>query len=273
MRMKRRDIQGLRAVAVVAVVVNHLTGHPVGGFVGVDVFFVISGYLITGILLRDLGARLGPLGYLTTFYKRRVRRILPAAVLVIALTLLAAHQVFGTSRFASTRSDGWWSLIFWANWHLVDVNTNYFTAGGPVSPLQHYWSLAVEEQFYIVWPILIFLVAIGAGRRRSSVGLAALAVCGISLAIAAAQSTSEPTTAYFSSLTRGWELGLGALLACLPGVRAPRWVLSLLAGAGTALIAASLFVTHQAGGFPVTRRRPALPRYGARHRRGRSGRA
>ena len=117
--------------------------------------------------------------------------------------------------------------------------------------MQHYWSLAVEEQFYIVWPILIFLVALGAGRRRSSVGLAALAVCGISLAIAAAQSTSEPTTAYFSSLTRGWELGLGALLACLPGVRAPRWVLSLLAGAGTALIAASLFVTHQAAGFPL----------------------
>jgi peptidoglycan/LPS O-acetylase OafA/YrhL len=249
--VKRRDIQGLRAVAVVAVVVNHLTGHPVGGFVGVDVFFVISGYLITAILLRDLGARTGALGYLTTFYKRRVRRILPAAIVVIALTLLAAHQVFGASRFASTRTDGWWSLIFWANWHLIDVNTNYFTAGGPVSPLQHYWSLAVEEQFYVVWPILIFFVALVARRRRLSVGLAALAVSGVSLAIAAAQSTSEPTTAYLSSFTRGWELGLGALLACAPALRAPRRVLSLLAWAGTALIAVSLFVTHPGAGFPL----------------------
>src|ERR1700755_1590930 len=108
---KRREIQGLRAVAVVAVVVSHLSGHPVGGFVGVDVFFVISGYLITGILLRDLGTGLGPLGYLTAFYRRRVPRLRPAAVLVIALTLLAAHQLFSAGRYASTRTDAGWSLI------------------------------------------------------------------------------------------------------------------------------------------------------------------
>ena len=242
---KRRDIQGLRAVAVVAVVINHLTGHPVGGFVGVDVFFVISGYLITGLLLRDLGAGLGPVGYLVAFYKRRVRRILPAAVLVIGLTLLAAHQVFGAQRFANTRGDAGWSLLFWANWHLIDVNTNYFTAGGPVSPLQHFWSLAVEEQFYVVWPVLIVLATFVAGRRRLTVGLAALAVTGLSLAIAAAQSAAEPTTAYFSSFTRGWELGLGALLACLPAVRASRPVVSLVSWAGAALVALSFFVVHQ----------------------------
>lgn len=247
---KRRDIQGLRAVAVVAVVVDHLTGHPIGGFVGVDVFFVISGYLITAILLRDLGAGLGPLAYLATFYRRRVRRIVPAAVLVIALTLLAAHQVFGTARFASTRTDGWWSLIFWANWHFIDVNTNYFTAGGPVSPLQHYWSLAVEEQFYLAWPVLIFLAALVTGRRRLSVALAAVAIIALSAAVAAAQSASTPTTAYFSSFTRGWELGLGALLACLPALQLARPARTALSWAGTVLIATSLFVADQAAGFP-----------------------
>lgn len=248
---KRRDIQGLRAVAVIAVVVDHLTGHPAGGFAGVDVFFVISGYLITGILLRDLNTALSPLGCLAAFYRRRVRRILPAAVLVIGLTLLAAHQLFAAGRFASIRADGWWSLIFWANWHLIDVNTNYFTAGGPVSPLQHYWSLAVEEQFYVVWPMLVVLAALVIGRRRWSVGVAAGAVCAASLAVAAVQSASEPTTAYFSSFTRGWELGLGALLACLPALRARRFALTSLAWTGTALIVVSLFVTRQTGGFPL----------------------
>lgn len=249
MPAKRRDIQGLRAVAVVAVVVNHLTGHPVSGFAGVDVFFVISGYLISGILLRDLGAGLGPVGYLAAFYKRRVRRILPAAVVVIALTLLAAHQVFTASRFAATRTDGWWSLLFAANWHFIDVDTNYFTAGGPVSPLQHYWSLAVEEQFYLVWPILVLLAALAARRfsRRASVGVAALTITGVTLAVAAAQTVTEPTTAYFSSFTRGWELGLGAVLACTPALRIPRWAMTGASWAGVGLIAVALFVRD---GFP-----------------------
>jgi peptidoglycan/LPS O-acetylase OafA/YrhL len=250
----RRDIQGLRALAVIAVVANHLTGHPVGGFVGVDVFFVISGYLITGVLLRGLDAQRGPAGYLAAFYQRRARRILPAAVVVIALTLLAAHSVFGTNRFATTRGDAWWSFVFWANWHFVDVKTNYFTASGPVSPFEHFWSLAVEEQFYFVWPIVTLLVALAVGKRlrRASIAVAAIAIGGVSLALAAAHGGSEPTNTYFSSFTRGWELGVGALLACVPTIRASRPVLTAVSWIGTFLILAAMFGTNPAGGFPLT---------------------
>jgi peptidoglycan/LPS O-acetylase OafA/YrhL len=251
---KRRDIQGLRAIAVVAVVANHLTGHPVGGFVGVDVFFVISGYLITGVLLRGLDAHRGPAGYLAAFYRRRARRILPAAVVVIALTLLAAQSVFGTSRFATTRDDAWWSFIFWANWHFVDVRTNYFTASGPVSPFEHFWSLAVEEQFYFVWPIVTLLVALAVGKRlrRKAIAVAATVIGGVSLAVAAAHSMSEPTTTYFSSFTRGWELAVGALLACVPTLRASKPVLTAVSWIGTILIVAAMFRTDPAGAFPLT---------------------
>ena len=251
---RRRDIQGLRALAVVAVVANHLSGHPVGGFVGVDVFFVISGYLITGILLRSLDAQRGPVGYLVAFYRRRARRILPAAVVVIAVTLLAAHSVFGTNRFATTRGDAWWSFIFWANWHFVDVKTNYFTASGPVSPFEHFWSLAVEEQFYFVWPVVTLLVAMTVGKRlrRASIAVAAIVIGGVSLALAATHSVSEPTTTYFSSFTRAWELGVGALLACVPTMRASRPVLTAVSWTGVILILAAMFGTDPTGAFPLT---------------------
>jgi peptidoglycan/LPS O-acetylase OafA/YrhL len=251
---KRRDIQGLRALAVVAVVANHLTGHPAGGFVGVDVFFVISGYLITGILLRGLDAQRGPAVYLAAFYRRRARRILPAAVVVIAVTLLAAHSVFETNRFATTRGDAWWSFIFWANWHFVDVKTNYFTASGPISPFEHFWSLAVEEQFYFVWPIVTLLVAFAVGKRlrRVSIAVAAIVIGGASLVLAAAHSVSEPTTTYFSSFTRAWELGVGALLACVPAIRASRPVLTAASWIGTIFIVAAMFGTDPAGVFPLT---------------------
>ncbi len=252
--VKRRDIQGLRALAVVAVVANHLTGHPGGGFVGVDVFFVISGYLITGVLLRGLDSEGGAVGYLAAFYRRRVRRILPAAVVVIALTLLAAHSVFGTNRFATTRGDAWWSFIFWANWHFIDVKTNYFTASGPVSPFEHFWSLAVEEQFYLVWPVVTLLVALMVGKRlrRASIGAAAILIGAVSSAVAAAHSASEPTTTYFSSFTRAWELGVGALLACVPTIAASRPVLTAVSWLGTILILAAVFGTDPVGAFPLT---------------------
>ncbi len=251
---KRPDIQGLRALAVIAVFANHLTGDPVGGFVGVDVFFVISGYLITGVLLRGLDPQRASVGYLTAFYRRRARRILPAAVVVIALTLLAAHSVFGTNRFATTRGDAWWSFIFWANWHFVDVRTNYFTASGPVSPFEHFWSLAVEEQFYFVWPLVTLLVASAVPERlrRASIATAAIVIGGVSLALAAAHSGSEPTTTYFSSVTRGWEIGVGALLACVPVIRASRTVLTAGSWAGTILIVVAMFGTAPAGAFPLT---------------------
>ncbi len=122
----RADIQGLRAVAVIAVVVNHLTGHPQGGFVGVDVFFVISGYLITGLLLRE-GDRTGTISWIN-FYKRRIRRLLPASLTVTIVTIIAAYFIFTAQRFHDSLLDGLWATGFLANWRLINTGTDYFQA-------------------------------------------------------------------------------------------------------------------------------------------------
>ncbi len=258
---KRLDIQGLRMIAVVAVVVNHLTNHPVGGFVGVDVFFVISGYLIGGHLLREfVETRRIHIG---VFYRRRIRRLIPAALTVTALTVLVAHSVFSNARFHQTWQDGLWATAFWANWHFIHVGTNYFSAGLPQSPFQHYWSLSVEEQFYVGWPLLLLIVGggfqllAGARRRlgaRQVAGIAlAVAICAGSLAFAMGQSSSNATSAYFSTLTRAWELGLGALLASLVP-RLPRLsahVNTAISWLGMALIGVSLFTVQGSHGFPA----------------------
>ncbi len=250
---KRRDIQGLRMVAVVAVVVNHLTGHPRGGFVGVDVFFVISGYLITAHLVRDLSRTSGVRQYVGDFYRRRVRRLMPAALLVIAATLAVSRTVLDTVRFDGARRDGIWAAAFGANWHLIDVKTDYFTAGGPESPFQHYWSLSVEEQFYLVWPLALLLLGRLAARHRWAVVGGAAAVLGVaSLLLAVGPSMSDPTVAYFSTITRAWELALGALVACLaPSLRASIAALTALSFAGLTLVGISLFTAHGGAGFPV----------------------
>ena len=245
-------------VAVLAVVINHLTGHPQGGFVGVDVFFVISGYLITSMLVRDLGRGAGPIRYIGDFYRRRIRRLMPAALAVIVVTVVVAHHSFTAARFAATRSDGLWSAAFWANWHFAAAGTNYFAASGPTSPLQHYWSLSVEEQFYVIWPIALFLISVVAvshsslGKRRAIVAAASMLTIIASLLYGLHQSTTDPATAYFSTFSRGWELALGALVACaLPYLRATRTVLTLMSWLGAALIVLALFVSHGGSGFPV----------------------
>ncbi|GAB2854392.1 acyltransferase family protein [Nocardioides pacificus] len=212
---RRADIQGLRAVAVLLVVAHHLTGRPAGGFIGVDVFFVISGFLITGLLL---GVGRGGRISLRDFYVRRARRILPAALLVLAVTVLASAVLLLADRAERVAEDALWAAGFAANWHFADVGTDYFASALPDSPLRHYWSLAVEEQFYVVWPLLV-VAAVALTRRRTRltaarlVGVVALVVVAASFAWAVHQAVSDPTVAYFSTLTRGWELGVGALLA------------------------------------------------------------
>ncbi|WP_447644321.1 acyltransferase family protein [Nocardioides zeae] len=165
----RRDIQGLRAFAVTAVVLDHLLGWPHGGFVGVDVFFVISGFLITGILLRE-HERTGTISFVG-FYRRRAKRILPASILVLAVTVALSYALVGRLRADSIATDGLWALFFGANWRFTTQATDYFAANGPVSPLQHYWSLAVEEQFYFVWPwLMLGVLALLAARTRRRAG-------------------------------------------------------------------------------------------------------
>ncbi|WP_162602446.1 acyltransferase family protein [Nocardioides daejeonensis] len=209
-RAKRGDIQGLRALAVGLVVVAH-AGVPGldGGFVGVDVFFVLSGFLITGLLLAE-GERTGRVS-IASFYARRARRILPAATLVLLAVLAWAAWQEPVTRLESIRSDALWSSVFLANFHFASIGTDYFAVGAE-SPVQHYWSLAVEEQFYLVWPLIVLALLLVRARRRVLFGvLASLTVA--SLAWSVWLTHSSPIEAYFSSPARAHELGIGALLA------------------------------------------------------------
>ncbi|MCU1589246.1 MAG: O-antigen acetylase [Frankiales bacterium] len=235
----RGDIEGLRGVAVLLVVVGHLTGWPRGGFIGVDVFFVISGFLITGLLVSE-HERSGVIS-LPRFYLRRARRLLPAGVLVLAVTDLVAALVLLPGRAHDTAVDSLWSLGFLANVHFARLGTDYFSLTRAPSPVQHYWSLSVEEQFYLVWPCLILAALALAGRlrvdgRRALVVLATAAVV-MSLAWSVISTARTPAGAYFSSPARAWELGAGALLVLL----APR-VPSLLAWLGGAGLVLSVLV-------------------------------
>ena len=151
-RKYRPDVEGLRAVAVVAVILFHtkIAGFT-GGFVGVDVFYVISGFVITGVLLRKVESS-GSLGF-GDFYARRARRILPAAGLVLVVTVLASYHWLGFVRGAEVADDARWCAVFLGNFHFLSIGTNYFSSQLPPSPLQNYWSLGVEEQFYLVYPV------------------------------------------------------------------------------------------------------------------------
>lgn len=215
----RRDIQGLRAVAVGVVVLDHLMKWPTGGYVGVDMFFVISGFLITGLLLRE-HERNGAISF-ADFYRRRLRRISPVAVVVFLVTIVAIFLTYGVGRTKTVLEDGVYSLFFAANWHFAAIGTDYMQARGPASPLQHYWSLAVEEQFYLIWPVVI-VVILGLTAKRFKLNrerairllrVVLIIIAVASFAYACWQSSAEPTWAYFSTLSRGWELGVGAVIA------------------------------------------------------------
>ncbi|MET0673663.1 MAG: acyltransferase family protein [Microbacterium pygmaeum] len=255
----RRDIQGLRAIAVLAVVSAHVVGWPRGGFVGVDVFFVVSGFLITDLLLRELALH-GRIS-LRRFYARRVRRILPAALLVLVVVTIAAFAVFNRPRADQTLGDAIAAALLVSNWRFAAQGTDYFHAADAVSPLQHFWTLSVEEQFYLVWPGLILLTvlltaAIVRRRRRvrATVGTLALLVAGASLGWAFVQTATDPTVAYFSTATRAWELAAGALLAVASPVlvRMPAVLGSMLAWVGLAgVIGAFLAIDPDTMPFPA----------------------
>lgn len=213
----RPDIEGLRAIAVVAVVLYH-AGVPGigGGYIGVDVFFVISGFLITGLLWREVATtKTVALG---GFYAARARRLLPAAATVGVVTAVVAAIVLPPLQARRVFVDGIASMLYVGNYRFAAQGTDYMGADLP-SPFQHYWSLGVEEQFYLVWPALIIGTAWLVGRLRRDTSSAApyavlLGVVGAaSLTAAVIWTHSSPPWAFFSLPTRAWELAAGGLVA------------------------------------------------------------
>ena len=247
----RPDIDALRTVAVGTVVLSHLgiAGFS-GGFTGVDIFFVISGFLITSFLLQRAAA--GRIS-LSEFYFRRARRILPMALLVLAGTTLAALLLFNQIKALQVATDSYWASLFMANLHLIQQSTDYFNQAFAQSPVQHYWSLAVEEQFYLLFPLAL-IFTIKAVAKFKSVSwlsvftiLVAFASAG-SLAWAVVQGATDSSVAYFSSATRAYELGIGALLAIVQfqGKKLQSKFSTVMAVTGLALMtAATVFLTGE----------------------------
>ena len=278
----RPDIQGLRAIAVTMVVIYHLYPSALpGGFAGVDVFFVISGYLITGHLWRGY-ARTGTVG-LADFWGRRARRLIPAAALVLTVTWIASRIVQPATQLADTAPQILASALYFQNWLLSADAVSYLKSDDAASPVQHFWSLSVEEQFYLVWPLLFllaaFLTAMFTARRAdtgpantgpantgpANTGRAArrarirgtvvraltAALVTASLVYSVYETSANPSAAYFVTTTRMWELGLGGLLAIAParltGALARRGWLGWL---GLAAVIASAFVLTGSMAFP-----------------------
>ncbi len=206
-------LDGLRALAVIAVIFYHLgAGWAQGGLLGVTLFFVLSGYLITGILVDEI-ERTGKLD-LKNFWLRRVRRLFPAIVVVIVVVALLC-ALFNHPLLTKMRPDIPASLFWFQNWWYVFRDLSYFENLGDPSPLTHFWSLAIEEQFYLVWPLVLLLLYRVFGRRRKAIGLVCLALAIVSAAWMAFlfNPGADPTRVYYGTDTRAFSLLAGALLA------------------------------------------------------------
>ncbi|WP_020520068.1 acyltransferase family protein [Catelliglobosispora koreensis] len=251
----RGDIEGMRAIAVLLVVIGHASiGWFSGGYAGVDVFFVISGFLITSLLTKELSST-GKIS-IRQFYARRALRLLPASTVVLLATLVASWSWLSPLRFADTVQDIVASAFYFINFRLAEIGTDYLASDDPPSPVQHFWSLAVEEQFYVFWPVLILLATLWS-RRRGHVRFGPLAVIlGTltvgSLALSWLVTHQNAPWAYFGTHTRAWELGLGALVALgAPKlVRLPRVAAELAAWVGLGAIITSALMYDEFTAFP-----------------------
>ncbi|OKI23934.1 acyltransferase [Saccharothrix sp. CB00851] len=250
----RLDIQGLRALAVGLVVVYHLRPEWLpGGFVGVDVFFVLSGFLIIGTLTGEL-RRTGRVGLLD-FYARRIRRLLPAATVVLLAVTAVVFALLPESRWPNVLREVAFSAVNAQNWLLAVLSNDYGHATVGASPVQHFWSLAVEEQFYLVIPLVLLAAAVLAARRGGGpVRYAAVAVGLVtvaSFAFSVWYTPVDPGAAYFVTPTRMWELGIGGLAAMvLHRLRLSATARLLLAWGGLAAVLASAFWFTTSMAFP-----------------------
>ena len=258
-RSFRPDIEGLRALAVMLVIAFH-AGVPriTGGYVGVDVFYVISGFLITGLLVDEL-ERTGTIS-LRGFYARRARRLLPLAALVL-VAVAVGMQFFTPPVFRPTvRFDAISAAFYYSNWQFALESVNYLTLGGAQNPVLHYWSLSVEEQFYLAWPLLLLLAARLLRRRRVTLSVRARCawliaiVGGASLAYSIAETAAQPAIAYFETTTRAWEFAAGAALALSAGrlSRAHRAIAYAAGALGAVAIVTAALTDGPTTQFPGT---------------------
>ncbi|WP_035772598.1 acyltransferase, partial [Arthrobacter sp. Br18] len=254
----RRDIQALRAIAVVLVVLNHLWPEMLpGGYVGVDVFFVISGYLITKHLMGEL-ERTGGIA-LGRFYARRAKRLLPAALVVSVLSLVSACVFLPFSRWASIAAETIAATLYVENWWLAVQSVDYSAQNNAASTVQHYWSLSVEEQFYLVWPVFLLGVFVAARRfsrdRRRNLILGLIVVGAASLAFSVYFTYASRSEAYFVTPGRVWEFAAGALVAAAASSLPTRWgrsapLAGLAQSAGFTMIALAALRYNEGTYFP-----------------------
>ena len=245
-------------VAVLAVLAHHLTGWPRGGFVGIDIFFVIVGFFVTENLLRT-AADAGSLS-LGNFYADRLRRIVPIATVVLVVTVAASMAVLPPDAGYAAGIDALFAFFFIANWHFAAGGADPVTATDTASPLLHFWPLAVEEQFLVVWPLLILALTVLAVRlawshtRWLAYTAATLSVVVVaSLGWAVYESATSPSWSHLGTASRVWEFGAGALLATAVGplARMPDPLRPILSWLGLSLIGAAMVLIDGSSGFPA----------------------
>lgn len=249
----RNDLQGLRAIAVIAVLLFHIwPDHFKGGFIGVDVFFVISGFLITSLLVAEI-EKTGHLD-LSNFWSRRLRRLLPAATLVLLVSLWACLKWLPETEWLNTAKQVFASGLYFQNWMLVAQSVDYMAREASATVAQHYWSLSIEEQFYFAWPLIVFIcgaISRKSGRAiRPTAAVFSIILLLVSLFFSAAVLRNTPQ-GYFTTTTRAWELALGATLAILwPYFKFGGGLRIGLSWAGFIMVIASVFMVKQGGDFP-----------------------
>ena len=242
---KITQIQGLRALAALLVTLFHAKWVS-GGFIGVDIFYVISGFLITGLLIREI-ERTGTINF-KEFYARRFKRLLPTSFFVLAITAVFSWLLIPATMRSSLGRDIIAAGLYVSNYLFAWWQADYQNLDATPSPVIHYWSLAVEEQFYLLWPLLILLFFVVATRLKKKIALTVLvaAVTALSFVFSIYQTETSPIWAFYSLPTRAWELGLGALLVLLPPIKTKKLV-GLL---GFIFVIASAFIFNETTAFP-----------------------
>ena len=250
----RRDLQGIRGLGIIFVVVGHLWRWPPGVYAMLDMFFVLSGFLITGLLIDSI-KKYGGISF-AQFYLSRIRRLMPMAVMVVLVTTGAFYLLYSAALGTSVAKDGFWALIFGINWHFAATSTNYFSDQAS-SPLLHYWSLSVEEQFYLVWPAVVLVAMLVAHRVRlrsqTALVLVLTTITLVSFTYSMWHSVAEPGTAYFSTFDRVWEFGIGGLIAVARPLwaRMPDWLGLGMSWVATIGLIVALFLLTYGRAFPA----------------------